>query len=129
MAHPLPYPRCIFCGERANSREHAIPRWIGKRLGMRSIELEALYSFNAPIRRKQPIMFGSHRERIFCEACNKHFKHLEDEACNLVEWMARGQSLALGTSEQDVLARWGAKTGYALFGADQNFRSLLPEDQ
>lgn len=34
MAHPSPYPLCIFCDERANSREHAIPKWVGKRFGM-----------------------------------------------------------------------------------------------
>jgi hypothetical protein len=109
VPHPRPYPRCIFCDEKANSREHAIPKWIGKRLHMRLIEMRPVYQLNIQPR-KQPIIFGSHRERIFCKGCNAHFKHLEDEAADLVEWMARGRPIVLGAQEQDLLAQWGAKT-------------------
>lgn len=130
MPHPEPYPRCVFCGEKANSREHAIPAWVGRRFDLRKIELHdrSAEIGQEPSGRKQPIMFGSHRERIFCKDCNKHFKQLEDEAADLVEWMARGRSITLGPTEQDVLARWGAKTGYALIAAERNFRDLVPRD-
>jgi hypothetical protein len=126
VPHPNPYPRCIFCDAKANSREHAIPAWIGKRFGMRAVKLSPIYTFNLQHLRKQPVVFGSHRERICCKGCNEHFKYLEDDAIPVVEWMARGKSITLGTAEQDVLARWGAKTGYALIAAEKDFRELLP---
>lgn len=127
MAHPTPYPDCIFCGRRANSREHAIPAWIGRRLGLRHEELRLILKGDAEPRRRQPIRFGSHRERVFCKECNTHFKHLEDEAADLITWMAQGRSVRLGTDEQDVLGRWGAKTGYALLAAaGEKFVSPVP---
>lgn len=127
MNHPNPYPLCVFCGAKANSREHAIPKWIGKRFPhLRYKELRTVYTFNVQHPRKQPVIFGSHRERIFCKNCNAHFKHLEDEAIPLVEWMARAKPIILGDAEQDVLARWGAKTGYALVAAERDTRDLVP---
>lgn len=127
MAHPKPYPRCIFCEAKADSREHAIPAWVGKRLGIRKEELRMVLARDAAPRRKQPIVFGSHRERIFCSSCNKHFKALEDEAIPLVEWMARGRSLRLGPAEQDLLGLWGAKTGFALLAAaSDEFGKAVP---
>lgn len=125
MTHPSPYPRCIFCDDKANSREHAIPKWIAKRFNMRAVEMNPVYVLNIKPR-KQPVRFGSHRERIFCKACNKHFKDLEDEVIPTLEWMARGRPIVLGQQEQDVLARWGAKTGFALVAAEKELRELVP---
>jgi hypothetical protein len=65
----------------------------------------------------------------FAKDCNQHFKHLEDEAADLIEWMARGRAIKLGPNEQDVLGRWGAKTGYALLAAaGEEFISPTPFD-
>lgn len=128
MPHPTPYPRCIFCGAKANSREHAIPKWVAKRLGLKGIQLHHREVSTIATRRKQPISFASHRERIFCKGCNAHFKHLEDEAIPLIEWMAKGRSVILGKHEQDLLARWGAKTGFALMAAEKEFRDFVPRE-
>jgi hypothetical protein len=76
--------------------------------------------------RRHPISFASHRERIFCKDCNYHFKHLEDEAADLVTWMAKGRPIQLGSREQSVLARWGAKTAYALIAAEEAGREAVP---
>jgi hypothetical protein len=116
-----------FCGEKADSHEHAIPKWIGKRLGLRAVALHPVVAMRTKPR-KQPVRFGSHRERILCSGCNAHFKFLEDEAIPVVEWMARGRAATLGAHEQDVLARWGAKTGYALIAADRDFGDLVPAE-
>jgi hypothetical protein len=128
MAYPVPGPRCIFCGEKANSREHTIPKWIGKRFGIRAIELRPAYTLNITPYRHRPIRFGSHRRRIFCAECNAHFKHLEDEAIPIIEAMGRGRSLVLGPTEQEIIARWGAKTGYALIAAEKDLRGLVPTE-
>lgn len=127
MPHPTPYPRCIFCGDKANSREHAIPKWIGRRLHIKDVELRPAYVLNIDPGH-QPVRVGSHRRRIFCAECNGHFKHLEDEAIPVVEWIARGKPISLGETEQDILARWGAKTGYAIISAQKEMRSLVPDE-
>jgi hypothetical protein len=81
-----------------------------------------------PTKRKQLISVASHRERIFCMGCNKHFKDLEDEAIPILEWMARGRAISLGEAEQEILARWGAKTGFALIAAERELRTLVPSE-
>lgn len=112
-------PTCAFCGDKANSREHAIPAWISKRLGITD-ELSAEDAFIAggARRRKQPISFASHRAPVMCRPCNTHFKHLEDAVIPLLEPMAKGQTLALGAESQDLLALWANKTAIALLAAD-----------
>lgn len=122
--HSKPPPACIFCGAKADSREHAIPKWISKRLGLRGMMYPTLVERAQP--RRHPISFASHRERIFCAGCNRHFKDLEDEAVDLITWMAKGRAATLGRMEQAVLARWGAKTGYALLAAERDTRHAVP---
>jgi len=129
VPHPNPYPLCIFCGAKADSREHAIPRWVARRLRLRGVRLAHEGVSTIPTSRKQTISFASHRERIFCKNCNTHFKHLEDEAIPVLEWMAKGRSIILGEVEQNVLARWGAKTGFALIAAEKESRDFVPREQ
>jgi hypothetical protein len=117
MTNPKPYPRCIFCGARANSREHAVPAWISKRLGIREFLAPETAIIHGVTRRRQPISFASHRARIFCKTCNTHFKHLEDAVIPLVIPMARGRVLSLGAEHQELLALWSSKTGAALLAA------------
>ena len=121
-----PYPTCIFCGEKANSREHAIPKWLSKRFGLEGIMLHSAESSGVQAPRKQPISFASHRARIMCSDCNTHFKHLEDSAIPIIEPMARGQQIVLGDTERKIAAVWGAKTGIALISAERWLRELVP---
>jgi hypothetical protein len=114
VSHPKPYPRCVFCGERANSREHAIPAWISKRLGIK-VFMTGGKGTVQPIRHR--ISFASFRAKIFCADCNEHFKHLEDAAIPVLEPMAKGWPISLGFKSQRTLALWGAKTGVALLAA------------
>jgi hypothetical protein len=112
VTHPKPYPRCIFCGAKANSREHAIPKWVSKQLGVKTILRGDSWGMTGMLR--HPISFASHRGRIFCKGCNHHFKHLEDAVIPLLVPMARGRSLALDADSQALLALWAAKTGIAI---------------
>jgi hypothetical protein len=114
-----PPPVCAFCGDKANSKEHAIPAWISKRLGIKD-ELSAEDAFIAggARRRKQPISFASHRAPVMCRPCNTHFKHLEDMGIPLLVPMAKGQTLALGRESQALLALWANKTAIALLAAE-----------
>jgi hypothetical protein len=124
VTHPKPYPRCIFCGDRANSREHAIPKWIAKRLGIKSF-LTGFALGDTKVSRKQPMSFASHRRRIFCGGCNEHFKHLEDASIPMLEPMARGEVVRLDPPAQALLALWATKTTIALIAADETTTAQL----
>jgi len=115
LPHPKPYPKCVFCDAKATSREHAIPKWIGKRLGIKDFLAGGHLGRQS---RKQPISFRSYRARVFCKPCNTHFKHLEDAVIPLLEPMARGRALGLGSDSQALLALWAAKTAIALIAAN-----------
>jgi hypothetical protein len=108
------FPDCIFCGNPADSKEHVIPRWISKRLDVRNELLPRPGTPGLASRRRQPISFGSFRRRFFCEECNTHFKGLEDRTLPLIESMARGRHLVLGSSELELLSLWATKTAVAM---------------
>lgn len=116
VKHERPVAMCVFCGARANSREHAIPAWMSKRLGIK--EYLPGDNFGGRITlRKQPISFASFRARIFCSDCNSHFKHLEDAVIPLLVPMATGRVLSVNSASQTLLALWAAKTAVALMVA------------
>lgn len=127
MAHPKPYPVCVFCGAKADSREHAIPKWIAKRFGLREVELTEIEISTSVTRRKQAIRVSSFRARVFCRECNKHFKHLEDAVIPLIEPMGKGRPIVLGADSQRLLALWSAKTAVAIAAAGApEFRDVVP---
>lgn len=121
-------PQCIFCGAKADSREHAIPAWIANRLGVKDFLSpdETVIVGRSP--RKQPVSFASYRARIFCSACNTHFKHLEDSVIPFLVPMARGLTLSLDQSSQALLALWADKTAMALIAADLSQEGVVPSD-
>jgi hypothetical protein len=124
MPHPRPYPRCIWCGARANSREHAIPKWIGERLGIKEMMTGTVTGDVPPIRHK--VSFRSHRKHIFCKKCNRHFGLLEERVIPLLEPMARGQSVSLDQDARSLLALWAVKTGIALLAAHDRYKGIVP---
>lgn len=119
---------CIFCGVVDNSREHAIPAWIAKRLGVKDF-FRADRAFLAPnqARRKQDISFASYRSPCFCHECNTHFKRLEDAVIPLLVPMATGRTFSMDEASQQLLALWADKTAMALIGTDETLRGeVLP---
>lgn len=126
MPFSTPYPTCIWCGARANSREHAIPKWMSKQLKIKGFLRGNSHGITA---RRQPISFASHRARIFCEPCNTHFKHLEDAAIPLLVPMAKGRTLSLGDSSRELLSLWASKTAVALLAAQApELREIVPHE-
>jgi hypothetical protein len=125
-----PQQPCIFCGVVDDSREHVIPAWIAKQLGIKDF-LPADTAFVSPNqkRRKQDVSFASYRSPCFCGSCNRHFKSLEDAVIPLLVPMARGMTLSLDQASQQLLALWADKTAMALIGADETLRgNVLPPE-
>jgi hypothetical protein len=118
--------RCIFCEAKANSKEHVIPEWISKQLGIKQvISMEGSIQ-PGPRPRRRPISFGSYRAPIFCASCNTHFKHLEDSVIPLIVPMAKGLTFSLGAQERELLARWSVKTATALLSAEPGDQEAVP---
>jgi hypothetical protein len=124
---PVP---CIFCGVIDDSHEHAIPKWISERLGLRTmLRVEDAFIRPGPARRRQPISFASYTTRGFCHGCNKHFGLLEDEVAPTLEPMARGRDLTLNAATQQTLALWANKTAFALRTAENKLDLPFAQDQ
>jgi hypothetical protein len=118
---------CVFCGTRANSKEHLIPAWISKRLGIKDFlsQRDAFIAGGLP-RRTQPISFASHRAEVFCDGCNTHFKTLEDEVIPLLVPMAKGMAMALDYVSQQLLSLWATKTAIALLASTDGLGDVVP---
>lgn len=126
-AKPKATKSCLFCDAKADSYEHAIPRWISKRLGIRDfLSADDAFVAGGIAPRKQPISFANHRARILCYGCNQHFKHLEDDVIPLLVPMARGRTLSLDHESQALLALWAHKTAVALLAATPELRDAVP---
>jgi hypothetical protein len=120
---------CVFCPAAANSKEHAIPGWISKRLGVRDfLPADSAFVLGSMAPRTQPISFASYRARVLCTDCNTHFKHLEDAVIPLLVPMARDISLSLDAASRSRLARWAHKTAIALLAATPELREAVPAE-
>jgi hypothetical protein len=126
-----PYPPCIYCGAKANSRAHAIPEWISKQLGIKEfIPAETYWGWGGKPR-KQPISFSSYRAvHILCGPCNTHFgSNLEEPVIPLLVPMAKGMNLSLGQDSQALLALWAVNTGLTLIAMEHpEIREIVPVD-
>lgn len=123
MAQP-----CLFCPEKATTKEHIIPKWLAKACGLRGAYLGATTP-DARAARHQPISFKSHRKRFFCAECQTHFKHLEDAAKPFVEPMCQRSPIELDAEAQRIVARWFAKTGIALIASEPKSTDTVPSWQ
>src|SRR5205809_7858940 len=63
--------RCIFCGARANSREHAIPEWLSKRMGIRELGFNpGHYSEDEGLELRPLIKCEYLKTKQVCKDCN-----------------------------------------------------------
>ena|ERR1700694_2263500 len=63
--------RCLFCGGRANSREHAIPEWLSKRMGIRELGFQPGHFSEDEGLKLRPLIKCEHlKTKQVCNACN-----------------------------------------------------------
>jgi hypothetical protein len=101
---------------------------MAKRFGLRGRFLHPAEGVGPVQRRRQPISIASHRKRIFCDGCQKHFKLLEDAVIPFLALMGLGKPVTLTVERQQLLAAWGAKTAYALIGSEGSLGDVGPQD-
>lgn len=119
---------CIFCPNPASTKEHIIPAWLAKRCGLEDAFLGATTP-QAALSHKHPISFKSHRKRFFCQCCQDHFKLLEDDVIPYVEPMCSGARVTLDADAQKIVARWAAKTGFAMIASEAGAAEAVPVEQ
>lgn len=63
--------RCIFCGARVNSREHAIPEWLSKRMGIRELGFHPGHFGEDEGLELRPLIKCEHlKTKQVCKGCN-----------------------------------------------------------
>jgi hypothetical protein len=105
---------CIFCGNSADSREDAWPRWLTDRFQSNElIDVQAQ-------RRGVPLKPWRHRRpelsvRCVCSSCNNGWmSDLENRVKPLLEPMLDGKRTILDFAAQTTIAVWGMKVAMVL---------------
>lgn len=122
---------CIFCGislSRANrTDEHVLPRWLLREFDLADVEITPTHveweTGNQSMRGPYPL--GNLVEGRVCGKCNGGWmSSLEAEARPLIVALMNldREVVDLDSDERFVVARWAAKTAYAL-----NLSSNLPQ--
>ena len=63
--------RCIFCGDPANSREHAIPEWLSKRMDIRELGFHPGHFSADDGLELRPLIKCEHlKTKQVCKRCN-----------------------------------------------------------
>lgn len=109
---------CLFCDQRADSREDAWPRWIGTQF-----------------RASQPVPFTAERRgkklvpwrvlgpelkiRCVCKTCNNGWmSRLEMQAQAILQPLLLGEPRGLDFASQGIIALWAVKTAMVLEALD-----------
>lgn len=104
---------CIFCGLRADTREHLFPDWVNRIVAETSFLGQFLVVTDEGMKRRRydTNQAANLEARIVCHRCNHGWmSDLETEAATLLKPMALGEQTKLTTPEQLVVAQWAAKT-------------------
>jgi hypothetical protein len=98
--------QCIFCDNKADSKEHLWAEWVLKRFS----ENVGLYSTIDGVETYHPDQRAV-RVKCVCESCNEVWmKNLEDDVLPTISLLIQDVSLQLDEDQQAVVARWSIKT-------------------
>jgi hypothetical protein len=101
--------QCLFCDNKANSREHAWPDWILE--GLRTGRQKNMRGF---IGEREVYWIGPKPElklRVVCTKCNNGWMHdLEDENKPLLGSLMRDVASPIDPEQQWSVSRWVIKT-------------------
>jgi len=117
---------CLFCGEPANSKEHAFPRWLSEVIGGEGDLTHAWENRGG----SWTTSGFDLQVRQVCATCNNTWmSELEDSSRDLLVPLVRGErTWPLAAQEQVRLSAWGYKTGTMLaLALPQDERWVPPE--
>jgi len=114
--------KCIFCGEPLRGRrakEHVIPQWLLDHLAMRDHDLHlavARTHDDAVVKDRSSVAANFVSGRVCYDCNNGWMQRLESKARPILTELIEGtRSLfSISADERFLVARWAAKTAYAL---------------
>lgn len=129
---------CIFCGARADSKEHIFPDWINRLILTDEFEGMAFTIERGELverRTHRTNQAAGDRARIVCRRCNNGWlSDLEGKAQELLSPLMLGEPTTLNAGQQLLAAEWAAKTAmvgetiqYAGNSFSQEDRDLMRE--
>lgn len=105
--------KCVFCEERAESKEHVIPAWVHQ-----CFEGETLHHYTIrdnKTERNWSSKRPDFQARIVCIQCNTGWMHdLEETTRPILQPMIFGHGTQLRPSHQRILSLWIAKTALVM---------------
>jgi hypothetical protein len=114
---------CIYCGAPATSKEHAIPKWIPRYFGLQREVMEHTRARGIP--RIASVRFDDYAGRFYCRDCHTRVNRtIENPAIPVLKRLFPLGAGTLQPEEQQLLAAWGAKTAYAVWGRMQKRRGV-----
>jgi hypothetical protein len=113
--------QCIFCPNKANSKEHLWPDWILRRLKISRPMLHVRAASPAKIIPRAEILI-----KCVCETCNHGWMHdLEDLNIPIIGSMMEDNSMHLTLEHQRAVVRWAIKTSMVQDAIDTRNRKLF----
>jgi hypothetical protein len=103
--------RCVFCGGRGLTNEHALPTWISREVFNDAASVEHSVLAQGHSRRAFSSKSFDQTVKQVCGPCNHGWmSQLEVEAREMIEPMLRGTSVELSHEDQQTAATWLLKT-------------------
>ena len=106
--------QCLFCENKADSREHIIPDWILKFLEHGRGPFHLTLGKNPPI----PLQTPERKATVVCSSCNQGWMNrLEDTVKPIISPLMRDISFRLDMLQQHTITTWAVKTSIVHNGA------------
>jgi hypothetical protein len=104
--------QCVFCGDKAGSREHVLPAWLAREVSKEFVEAGGTRGLISKGRMVLiPGRFATATVKCVCRNCNNGWmSRLEAQVKPFLLDLMRGNRVTLAPVEQTALAAWSMKT-------------------
>jgi hypothetical protein len=119
---------CLFCNDRAGTKEHVWPRWLMSSVGTdRTSPTEYWNNISSPPKTWLGPTFTTKR---LCGSCNNGWmSELESRVRKTMGGLINDISLVLNREQQESLALWASKTAMVIEGAKQSKNNFYSVEQ
>jgi hypothetical protein len=100
---------CLFCSAAAEEREHVIPEWMPRYLGLEGQLMS--HDQARGVTRAKHVRVDKFMAKIICSRCHDMVNDtIESPAVSLLKDVMRAEARLLTVEQQRALGAWGAKT-------------------
>lgn len=104
---------CVFCGEKAGSREHVLPQWLRRQAPEKFAKAGGTRTTRTKQGEYRQIaeLFATATVKCVCSTCNNVWMSgIEQKVQPFLYHVMLGRPVTLGPDEQTALATWSMKT-------------------